>query len=316
MNILFTKLRSDRIQTQLINDYPQAHFIFSQDKLDVKEHIPKADILVTYGGDLTEELIESAVNLKWIMVLSAGVDKLPISTIEKRNIIVTNARGIHKIPMAEYAISMLLQVFRNEKTYIEQERQAVWDQTPPMQELSEKTVLIAGTGAIGKEFARLAKAFRMTTYGISRSGQQVDYFDECYKVAEIDQLLPKVDIVVSVLPSTGDTRGLFTFERFQRMQKHAVFLNMGRGDVAKHSDILQAIRTGEINHAILDVFEKEPLPEEDPFWKEENITVTPHISGVFPDYDKRAIKIFTHNLNLFLEGQKNFKNIINISDGY
>lgn len=316
VNIVFTRSMSEQIQNHLNDKFPQVHFIFYEDELDIEKHIQNAEVLVTYGGDLTDKMIEQATNLKWIMVLSAGVDKLPLASIKQRNILVTNARGIHKVPMAEYAISMLLQVYRNEKTYIEQEQQVMWDQTPPIKQLSGQSVLIAGTGAIGAEFARLAKAFRMKTYGISRSGKQVEHFDQCYQVAEIDQLLPKVDIIVSVLPSTDETRGLFTFERFQSMQDHVVFLNMGRGDVAKNDDILRAVKTGEIKHAILDVFETEPLPENHPFWIEENVTVTPHISGIFPNYDELAIEIFTYNLSLFLNHQKNLKNIVNITDGY
>src|SRR5690625_3003903 len=106
------------------------------------------------------------------MVLSAGIDQLPSHIIQEKNIMVTNARGIHKIPMAEYAISMLLQVYRKEKTLIQREKEQIWERSVTIQEITGRTMLILGTGSIGQEVARLAKAFQMTTYGISRSGKR------------------------------------------------------------------------------------------------------------------------------------------------
>src|SRR5699024_4101841 len=134
--------------------------------------------LVTYGADVNENLIQEEKNLKWIACLSAGVDKFPLKAIKDKGITLTNVRGIHKIQMAEYAISMLLQVYRNGKTIIENEKNGVWDNSIKVQEITGQTIVILGTGAIGGETARLAKAFRMKTIGVSRSGKEVEHFDE------------------------------------------------------------------------------------------------------------------------------------------
>src|SRR5699024_10059232 len=146
----------------------------------------------------------------------------------------------------------------------------------------------------------------MTIYGVSRSGRTVANFDENFTTDELEKLLPEADFVVSVLPSTEKTRGLFTNEYFQLLPDHAVFLNMVRGDVVSSEDILKAVQQQEIAHAVLDVFEEEPLPADHPIWQEENITITPHISGVSKHYLPRALEIFEENLHIYLSDQKNY----------
>lgn len=317
MNILISGHLAENLQKKLIKDFPSIHFTFCENNDDAKKHASTANILVTYGGQLDREVIEKAEKLEWVMVLSAGVDPIPVDLVKERDILVTNVRGIHKTSMSEYAISMLLQVYRQEKELFKQEANKAWNKKAvQVDEITGKTMLVLGTGAIGQEVARLAKAFQMTTYGVSRSGRDVEYFDQCYEIDTLNQLLPEADFVVAVLPSTKETTGLFTYEHFKLMQKHAIFLNMGRGDLATSENILQAVRKGEIAHAVLDVTEEEPLPENHPLWFEENITITPHISGSSPYYQARAIKIFRHNLEVFLGKDGQYINEVNISRGY
>ncbi|SFB17005.1 Phosphoglycerate dehydrogenase [Lentibacillus halodurans] len=314
--ILSSAKISEKHQIRLRERYPDVTFIFCSNMDEAARHIDNAEILITYGEDLNGGLISEALQLKWIMVLSAGLDKMPFEAINARGILVTNARGIHKYPMAEYAISMLLQVYRQSKQLTANEAAKNWDKSVRMQEITGKTMLIAGTGAIGQEVARLAKAFRMEVYGISRSGHPVEYFDQNVKQDDLEQVLPEADFVVSVMPSTEETIKFFTYDHFRRMPNHAVFLNMGRGDAVRGEVILKAVRAGEITHAVLDVFEEEPLPKDHPFWKEENVTVTPHLSGVSPHYQRRALDIFEQNLRTYLNGEADYVNKIDVTRGY
>ncbi|MEN1970181.1 D-2-hydroxyacid dehydrogenase [Lentibacillus sp. N15] len=316
MKLLFSAKLSAKHQEKLIQQFPDQSFTFCSTMDEALPYLSETEVLVTYGSDLSAEIIGQAQQLKWIMVLSAGMDKMPLTAIAKRNILVTNARGIHRTPMAEYAIAMLLQVYRQSKTIIKNETNHVWDKQVRMEELAEKTMLIVGAGAIGQEVARLAKAFRMKTIGVSRSGTIVEHFDENHPSSDFGKLLPQADIVVSVLPSTPETRNFYTAEHFKRMPVHAVFLNMGRGDVVADDVLLQAIREGAIAHAILDVFDQEPLPADSPFWHEENITVTPHISGVSPKYVTRAMAIFSQNLMKYLHNESSYVNQVDLSRGY
>ena len=314
--ILFSAKVSQKHQDALKDKYPNKPFLFCNNMNVAKVYLPEVEILVTYGEDLHEELIEKAVKLKWIMVLSAGMEKMPFKVIEERGIYVTNARGIHKTPMAEYAISMLLQVLRETKTLLNNQQGRIWDRSVRMQELKGKTMLILGTGAIGQEVARLAQAFGVTTVGVSRSGKPISHFAENHQTKDLESLLPLADLVVSVLPSTKETEGLFKYEYFKQLPNHSIFLNMGRGDLVKSADLLMAIQEGEIAHAVLDVFEEEPLPEDHFFWKEENITITPHLSGMSKHYVKRALGIFEENMQIYHSGKDNFINKINVSRGY
>ncbi|WP_249872743.1 D-2-hydroxyacid dehydrogenase [Oceanobacillus saliphilus] len=314
--ILFPAKISSRHREKLREAFPEQKIVFSDNQDETLTYLPEAEIYVTYGNDINETLISKAENLKWIMVLSAGVDELPFQMLEEKGIMVTNVRGIHKVQMAEYAISMLLQVYRNEKVLFQNENDEKWDKSVRINEITGKTIVIAGTGAIGQEVARLAKAFRMKTIGISRSGKKVDYFDENHTNEDLTEVLPQADFLVSVLPSTKETKHFYIDEHFKAMPNHGVFLNMGRGDAVKSETILKAVETGEIAHAVLDVFEEEPLPANHPFWNEANITITPHLSGLSPHYVTRAMEIFTMNLEKYLERKDDFMNKINLSRGY
>ncbi|TMN22859.1 D-2-hydroxyacid dehydrogenase [Lentibacillus cibarius] len=316
MVILSSAKISEKHRKTLREHYPNATFIFCSNMDEAKHKIKHAEILITFGEDLSADIISQATNLKWIMVISAGIDQLPFEAINERGILVTNARGIHKVPMAEYAISMLLQVYRQEKQLIENEAAKKWDRSVRMKEITGKTILIAGTGAIGQEVARLAKAFRMKVYGVSRSGRDLEYFDKNFSQSKMETVLPEVDFVVSVLPSTPSTKGFFTYDHFKQMPNHAVFLNMGRGDAVRDDDIIRALQEGEIAHAVLDVFAEEPLPENDPRWTMENVTVTPHMSGISPHYQKRALEVFEENLKVYLQNRNDFVNRIDVTKGY
>lgn len=316
MDILFSAKVSKKHQDKLKQQFAAESFVFYDSMDEAETDLAHAEILVTYGDDLTDERIDIAKNLKWIMVLSAGMDRMPFAAIDKKGILVTNARGIHKVPMAEYAIFSLLQVSRQAKQLMKSQEARLWDRSVRMQEITGKTMLIAGTGAIGQEVARLAKAFRMTTYGVSRSGRPVEFFDENVKPGDMGVLLPEVDFVVAVLPSTPSTKKFFTEEHFNLLPEHALFLNMGRGDAASDEVLLQAIQTGEIAHAILDVFDEEPLPADHPFWREDNMTITPHLSGMSPLYQTRALEIFKENLQTYQDKGTDFENKIDLSRGY
>ncbi|MFD2925185.1 D-2-hydroxyacid dehydrogenase [Halobacillus naozhouensis] len=298
------------IKARLKNNFEQVEFFFCHGMKEAKALIAEADVLITYGEDVTPEMIGEAVNLKWIMVLSAGMDQMPFEEIEKRNIVVTNVRGIHRKQMAEYAISMLLQVYRQAKTMIESEHNHEWNRRISIREINGQTMVLLGTGAIAQETARIAKAFRIKTIGVSKSGKAKDYFDETLPVDRIEEALPKADLVVAVLPSTRETSYLLKEEHFQLMPDHAVFLNMGRGDLVASHVILKAVRNHQIGHAVLDVFEEEPLPEDHTFWGEKNITVTPHFSGKSPQYIPRGFDLFEQNLQSFLNRDGEMKNLI------
>ncbi len=316
VNVLTSCKVKQSIQQNLIDTFPDVEFQFCKDIEEAEAHLPQAEVLITYGEDLTEAHIEKASALKWIMVISAGLDRMPFEKIAEKGILITNAKGIHKTPMAEYAIGMLLQVSRQAKQLYENEKGHKWDRSVKMTEITGSTLMVVGAGAIGQEVARLGKAFQMKTIGVSRSARPTEYFDESITTDAMLARLNEADFVVSILPKTKDTEDFFRLQHFQAMKEKAVFLNMGRGDVVKEEDLIQALEQGEIGHAVLDVFKEEPLPAEHPLWDMPNVTITPHLSGISRHYQPRAFEIFKKNLEAYKAGNTNLINVIDPKRGY
>ncbi|MFZ4451649.1 D-2-hydroxyacid dehydrogenase [Salibacterium aidingense] len=315
MNILSSAALPNKNQKQLIDSFPKDNFVFCRSMKEAKENLPGADIIITYGEDLNSQVLEQALHLQWIMVIAAGIDKLPFDELNQRNILVTSAKGIHKAPMSEYVFFMLMLVYRQGKQLIENEKNRIWTRDIYMDEITGRTMMIAGTGVIGQEIAKVARAFQIKTIGVSRSGKKMDGFDENITHSQMTDRLCDVDFLISVLPSTSETDNFFNYTHFTQLPEHAVFINMGRGNVVQEEDILKAVREEEIGHAVLDVFENEPLPPEHVFWEEERITVTTHLSGVSPYYHDRAIDIFIQNLMRYKNNQ-HLMNKVDVAKGY
>ncbi len=314
MNIYSSILPPKTLQEDVKKEFQQIKFEFHK---GIKEELfLNAEIFLTYGEDLTEKLIYKADKLKWIMVMSAGLDRMPFEACKKRGILVTNVRGIHKIPMAEFTIGMMLQHVKQMRSLWANEQTKAWERKLPMGELYGKTLLILGIGAIGGEVARLAKAFNMKTIGVNRSGRDSDWADEILTMQNYQAALPQADFIVSVLPSTNETKHLLDGSDFDLMKDTAVFINIGRGDLVRDEVLLEALQEKKIAHAYFDVFYVEPLDESHPFWLMENVTVTPHISSLTKNYLPRSFEIFKHNLHTYIKKGSDYLNVIDMDRGY
>lgn len=316
VKVVSSILPAESIQEMIRSKFPAIQFEFFKGMKNAFESFQEAEIFITYGEDLTEERIENARNLKWIMVMSAGLDKMPLSACRKKGIIVTNARGVHKIPMAEYTVGTMLQYVKQARLLWKNEEEERWDRRVSMEELCDKTILILGVGAIGGEIARLAKAFRMKTIGVNRTGNPVEFVDELCKLDGISTVVGKADFVVSVLPSTPETTHLLTYEHFKSMKDTCVFINIGRGDLVEEDVLFEVIKNKEIAHLFLDVFATEPLPEGHSFWKEERVTVSPHLSSLTKKYLPRSFEIFEKNLHTYNNKSDKMINYIDLTRGY
>lgn len=303
----------EKFRQELSDQFPQIDFEFSDTIKGAGDK--EVTILVTYGSDLTEEILDEMTDLKWVMVASAGVDKLPLEKLGKRGILVTNVSGIHKTPMAESVLAHILSLNRALPLIQEQQKQKVWEKMKSS-ELRGSSALILGPGAIGGEIGRLLQAFGVYTIGCSRSGGGHDGMDEDISFAHIHERLPESDYIISVLPSTQETRWILDSSHFQQMKKSAVFMNFGRGDLVKEQVIVESLQQGEIAHAVLDVFEQEPLPVESPLWEMKNCTVSPHVSALSAKYVERALEIFKENLQVWLSEDGEYKNVIETERGY
>ncbi|GGK17104.1 hydroxyacid dehydrogenase [Caldalkalibacillus thermarum] len=317
MRIISSAKISPKHQERLQAAFPQHQFAFF-DRMDqvTDEAKQKAEVLLTYGEDLTPELIDELPALKWIQVLSAGLEKMPFERIEERNILVTNARGIHGIQMAEYTMAMILTLVRRHYQFYDLQKERKWDRSVRVDEAYGKTVGILGLGAIGEEIAKRAKAFGMRVLAVRRSQAPCpDYVDQLLTMAEREILFKESDFVVVLLPLTPETEHAVGNTELDWMKPTAYLINIARGKVVDEEALLQAVRSDKIAGAVLDVFSEEPLPDHHPFWSEQNIIVTPHVSGRSPHYMRRALAIFEENLERYPDTEA-MRNVIDVKRRY
>jgi phosphoglycerate dehydrogenase-like enzyme len=314
MEVLFTFNLKDHQMDELIAKYPDVQFHF--DKKNDADELSTSDVVVTYGSDVTISFLNRATKLKWLMVASAGVDKMPLAEIAARNIVVTNVRGIHKTPMAESVLAHILSLRRALPQMYEQKKHKDWNPKLGASELRGSTAIILGPGAIGSEIGRLLQAFGVYTIGCNRSGKQSDSMNETIPFNELLPKLPVADYCISVLPSTPGTKKLLTAEHFNAMKETAVFMNFGRGDLVDEKVIVDALSNKEIATAVLDVFEIEPLPAESELWILDNCIISPHVSSHSNKYVERALVIFNENLEKWLREDTNLVNPVNLIEGY
>ncbi|WP_445478430.1 D-2-hydroxyacid dehydrogenase [Lysinibacillus irui] len=314
MRIYFTFEPRPDLREPLLADFPQLDFVFASGLSN--EELQQADILVTYGEDLTEENIQYATKLKWIFVASAGIEKMPVRAIMERGILVSNVRGIHKTPMAESMLAHILAIKRALPWMYEQQKKSEWSKKAKQTELRDSTALILGPGAIGSEVGRLLQAFGVTTMGCNRSGKEAAYMDSMISFAQLKEALPNADIVISVLPKTPETTHLLKEEHFVAMKSSAIFMNFGRGNLVDEKVLIQAIATKQIGYAVLDVFEEEPLSSDSPLWSFSNVIVSPHISSHSSRYVERSLEIFKPSLTKWLKGDTDLENVMDLSRGY
>lgn len=282
-------------------------------------NFPAADIEIVYGWSSAKSdfLLENKdSHLKWIQAKSAGVDTMNLSLLNEKNIILTNASGIHGVPIAESVFGMLLADTRGIKKAINQQTNKVWSQTESLVELKGKTMMIIGMGQVGKEVARLAQAFGLNVIGVNRSGNPVTEVSEIIKQDQIPKHLKRADFVVNILPLTSETTNYYDDSFFTSMKKGAGFINVGRGPSVDTDALIRQIKNGQIGFAGLDVFKEEPLAKDSPLWDLPEVLITPHISGVAEHFKKRLFAIFEENLTAYVAGEELPRNVIDYKHNY
>jgi len=282
---------------------------------DFSEVDHEAEVLVSFGQDITEETLFHFPKLRWIQVMSAGIDHLPLQAMAGRGIALTNARGAHHIQMSEHILWSILTIMRQGQLSIRHQVRKLWKPEVRIEELYGKTVCIVGAGSIGEDVAKKCRAFGMTVWGITHSVKNHLAYDRIGMIHDLTAFLEMSDIVVAIVPLTAETFGMFNKDVFSHMKPGSYFINVARGAVVDESALVEALNTDKIRAAALDVFVKEPLPQNSPFWEMENVVLTPHIAGRSPHYVERTFEIFNKNLKVYPDFSQ-MLNHIDISRGY
>jgi phosphoglycerate dehydrogenase-like enzyme len=258
---------------------------------------------------------DEARRLRWIHSASAGVDALLFAELVESDVVLTNARGVFDEAMAEYVIGLLLSFAKGLVGVVDRQRRGEWLHRETEQ-LAGRHVLVVGVGSIGRAIGRAALAMGMQVRGVGRTSRPGDdVFGVVLGAEELFDALGWADAVVDVLPGSAGTRHIFGAEAFAAMQPSARFVNVGRGSTVDEAALVDALRSGGIAGAALDVFEQEPLPPESPLWDLPGVIVSPHMSGDVTGWQAAGVELFAENLDLFLAGRP-LRNVVDKRLGF
>ena len=303
----------DEYLRKLESDFKDVDFSFVNNKKDLLVEVKDSDAIITFN--LKKSQIEAAQKLNWIQAVSAGVDFLPLDYIKSRNIKLTTGRGIHKIHMTEYALSMMILGARRFDKMIREQSKKNWDHDIPQDEIYGKKLGIIGLGSIGMEIAKKASVLGMKVYGVKSSDDDVSGIEKVYTLKDLKILSKECDYIINLLPHTSETDKIIDAEIFNAMKKDSCMINMGRGGTVNEDHLYTALTQKKFRLYISDVFQTEPLPEESRLWDLDNIVITPHICGPNTNYMKKAYFIIKENISRYINDEE-LMNRYSFTKGY
>lgn len=280
-----------------------------------REMVQEANIII---GNVPAWMIGMSGRLELLQLNSSGTDAYMGVNILNSRTILTSATGAYGKAVGEHMFAMLLSIQKKLHVYRDNQNRCDWSDEGQVLSLTGNTVLIAGLGNIGLSFARMMKAFDSHIIGIKRRiGECPEGVDEPHTMEELDDLLPKADVVLSILPNTPATRNVFRRQQFKKMKKSAIFMNAGRGNAVDTEDLCNALIAGDIYAAGLEVTDPEPLPQEHRLWNIKNAVITPHVSGDFhlPQTLDFIADIALENVRRYLNGEE-LCHVVDFQTGY
>jgi glyoxylate/hydroxypyruvate reductase A len=274
-----------------------------------RELLGRADILFDFDPTHREDLPNLAPNVRWVQASSAGIGQLVRRMgydTRMPNTVFTTASGIHGRPLAEFCAMAMLMFAKGLRRMIDDQQRGHWERYAGS-ELGGRTLGIVGVGSIGAEVARLGQALGMRVIGTKRTTAGADlaalHLDEMHGPAGLSEVLRQADYLVIATPHTDETERLIGAAELALLPAGAVLINIGRGAVVDEAALVEALRSGQLGGAALDVFEHEPLPPESPFWQMPNVLVSPHSGSTSDRENERLTDLFCENLRRFLAGE-------------
>jgi phosphoglycerate dehydrogenase-like enzyme len=275
---------------------------------------PEALYTIRFAGTpgYPRAAILASPTLRWVSVGGSGTDHL--APWDPERLTVTNAAGVGAPTMAQFAIAAALHFSLGLPGFAAAQRRREWA-PGPVGSIEGRRMLILGLGKTGQAVARLAKAHGLHVTGVRARPAPAPSVDRVEPRARLPELLPEADFLVVCVPLTTETRGLMDAAAFARLKPGAVLVDVSRGGVVRQAALLQALTSGRLKGAALDVFETEPLPPENPLWSLENVIITPHCSSVYEGWELRSIDMLCDNLDRWKRGER-LENIVDPRRGY
>lgn len=288
--------------------------VMPEKNLSFSSALSSVEVLVCYSPFSTLD-IRQMTNLRWIQLSSIGVDQVPIEAAETAGLTVTNNRGGYSVPIGEWIVLKILEIYKKSKFFYGNQLNRTWSLTTDVLELYEKRIGFIGTGTIAQEAAKRLKGFDVELTGFNTSGKTVVPFDQCLPVDMLEQWIHRLDVLVLAVPGTQRTEKLLGRRFLKRMKDSAVIVNISRGSVIDEAALLEQLHAGRFLGVALDVFESEPLSPDHPFWKFDRVYVTPHNCWVSEQRNNRRFEMIYANLKRYAEGNS-LENVVNLRRGY
>ena len=280
-----------------------------------EEQVAEANVII---GNVPAKMIRASEHLELLQLESAGADAYIAPGLLAASTVLCNATGAYNRTVSEHAVALTLMLMKKLYLYRDAQMESCWKDCGTVSSPVGATVLVVGLGEIGLQYASIMKAMGATIIGVKRRpGPCPEGIDELVQTDAIDTVLPRADVVFSILPSTKGTVHFYTEERFRMMKNSALFINCGRGNAVESNVLLKALQDGEIAAAAVDVTEPEPLPADHPLWLQENMVITPHVAGGYhlPHTFERIVDIACENLAHWMNGEE-YRNVVDFETGY
>jgi phosphoglycerate dehydrogenase-like enzyme len=311
--LTFTQSIREQYLNGLQQKFPDLEINVVDHHSKVEPFINEANVLVTFGPMMSENVLQKAQKLKWIQALGSGVDGITDRKSLDRSVLITNMYGIHGAPVSEAALMSMFALARNLPWVIRNQLQAKWDRRIPPSILEGKTVVIFGVGIISSALAPKCQALGMTVLGVSSTVRAISGFDHIYPKDQLVDAVQKADYFILLSPYSQDTHHIINDHVLGHMKPSAFLINLARGGVVDEAALIRCLEEHQIAGAALDVFQEEPLPPSHPFWGMENVLVTPHLGGFYDEYVHHALPIVIHNIHQFIKNDyQAMKNVVRL----
>jgi len=293
---------------RLRSDFPELDIVHLPDYRRLDAEIPDAEIVIAWS--IRPEQIKAAKRLRWIHSPAAAVHTLIFPELITSKIIITNARDVHGPVVAEHVIALIFALAKKIPGSVELQQkhvwgqQLLWDELPRVREVAGATLGLVGLGSIGRAVVKSAKALGMQVIAVREHPEKgSEGADKVLGPAQINEVFRQADYIVLAAPVTDNTKAIANAERLAMMKPDACLINVARGPLVDEAALASALRAKKIGGAALDVFPKEPLPQDSPLWDLPNLLITPHTAALTDKLWERHYALFSENLRRYLTGQ-------------
>jgi phosphoglycerate dehydrogenase-like enzyme len=304
----------------LRRDFPQHTFLDAWDRDALRRVLVESD--AAFAAFLDRDLVPSLTRLRWVQAPAAGVAHMLSAELAASPIVLTSARGVRARAIAEHVMLMALALARQLPLVMRRQAERAWaldeiETAGTIRTLHGRQMGIVGLGSIGGEVARLAAGFGMRVVATRRNADRPrpDGVGEVLPAERLPDLVASSDVIVLSAALTAETRQLVNRSVLAHVKRGAWLINIGRGQLVDDEALIEALRDGRLGGAALDVFRREPLPADSPYWDLPNVIVTPHLSGAMEDYWTPLVALFAENLRRFEKGEP-LLNVVDKAAGY